>query len=372
MKLQGIKVIDLSVFLPGPYLTLALCDHGAEVIKVEASGGDEGRKIGLSDGEETVFFRNFNRGKKSIALDLKQDGDRERLLKLCEDADVFVESFRPGVMQRLGLDYDTIKAINPGIVYCSISAFGQQGSRRGKPAHDLAVQAEAGVLSVSLGQDDLPAIPAVPLADVLSGLQGLAGVLMALLRRQTTGEGDYIDIAMLDSVLSASGNIVGPVFAQGRQPVAKHERTTGGSAFYRIYKTADGHIALGGQEKKFVHALLEALERPDLIDAVLSGPGPHQKGVADFLERTFAEHGNAYWNARLTELDVCFGEVRTLTAAFADPASAERGILIRDEAGRIHIGSPIRFRHEPARPVLAAPALSQHAEAILGRPSGRQ
>ena len=148
MKLQGIRVLDLSSFLPGPYLTLALADHGAEVIKVEAPGGDHGRSIGSLDGDSSVFFRNVNRGKKSIVLDLKQDSDREILLRLCETADVFVESFRPGVVARLGVDYDRVKARNPRIVYCSISAFGQEGPYLQRPAHDLAVEAISGVLDV--------------------------------------------------------------------------------------------------------------------------------------------------------------------------------------------------------------------------------
>src|SRR5215218_4901135 len=199
MKLAGLRVLDLSVFLPGPYLTLAMADHGAEVIKIEPPGeGDPGRHIGLSDGPSTVFFRNLNRGKKSIVLDLKDFSQRDRLLALCETADVFVESFRPGTVDRLGVGYDAVKARNPGIVYCSISAFGQDSPLRGRPAHDLALQAESGLLSVTLGQDGKPAMPGIPVADVVAGLQGLSGVLMALFRRQQTGIGDHIDISMHD------------------------------------------------------------------------------------------------------------------------------------------------------------------------------
>ena len=153
MKLEGIRVIDLSVFLPGPYLTLAMADHGAEVIKVEAPGeGDPGRHIGLSDGPSTVFFRNVNRGKESVVIDLKAPEGRDRLLKLCETADVFVESYRPGVMQRLGVDYAVVSKVNPRIVYCSISAFGQDGPYRDRPAHDLATMALAGALGRFRGE----------------------------------------------------------------------------------------------------------------------------------------------------------------------------------------------------------------------------
>ncbi|HEY0570956.1 MAG TPA: CoA transferase, partial [Enterovirga sp.] len=177
MKLQGLRVIDLSVFLPGPYLSLALADHGAEVIKVEQPGeGDPGRHIGLSDGPSTVFFRNLNRGKKSVVLDLKTSEGREKLLHLADTADVFLEAFRPGVAARLGVDYATLSARNPRLVYCSISAFGQDGPYRERPAHDLAVEALAGVLSINLGSDDRPAMPGIVAADMLAGLQALSGV----------------------------------------------------------------------------------------------------------------------------------------------------------------------------------------------------
>ncbi len=367
MKLQGLQVIDLSSFLPGPYLTLAMADHGAEVIKIEMPGeGDPARVIGLKDGEHTVLFRNVNRGKKSIALDLKSDTDREALLSLCDKADVFVESFRPGVMKRLGLDYETISARNPGIVYCSISAFGQDSRYRDRPAHDLATEAMAGASSITAGEDGKPAIPGVPIADIIGGLHGLAGVLMALLRRQQTGRGDFIDISMLDSVISACANVVGPTFAENRQPVNEHERTTGGSAFYRFYECKDGgRLALAGQEPKFVRALLGHLGRDDLIATVLRGPGAHQQPVKAYLADVFRTRTLQEWEPVLDELDLCWGPVRTLPEAFADPNLTERKMLLRDEAGRPHIGSPIHFRNEPAEITLQAPALSAHKTDLL-------
>src|ERR1700761_1690847 len=241
MKLRVIRVIDLSSFLPGPYLTSAMADHGAEVIKVEAPLGDPGRHIGKPDGDHSVFFRNVNRGKKSIVLDLKQDGDRETLLKLCDTADVVVESFRPGVVDRLGVGYEAIKARNPGIVYCAISAFGQDGPYLRRPAHDLAIEAMSGSLSITLGNDAAPAIPGIPAADILSGLQGLSAVLMALLRRKDTGVGDYIDISMYDSMVSACVNVLGPAMAENRQQIAKHESTTRRAGLYPIKRTSDEH-----------------------------------------------------------------------------------------------------------------------------------
>lgn len=368
MKLEGVRVIDLSVFLPGPYLTLAMADHGAEIIKVESPGeGDPGRHIGLSDGPSTVFFRNPNRGKKSIVVNLKDPADRERLLALCETADVFVESFRPGTVDRLGVGYDAVKARNPGIVYCSISAFGQDSPLRGRPAHDLALQAESGLLSVTLGQDGKPAMPGIPVADVVAGLQGLSGVLMALLRRQQTGLGDYIDISMHDVTLAAMLNILGPPLAEDRQPVAAHERTTGGAAFYRPYETSDGrYLVLAGQEPKFIDNLLGALGRPELAEPCLRGPGPHQQPVIDFLARTFREKPLAEWQSYLGKMDVCFGSVNTLPEALAHPNFEAQNMIRRDEQGRRHIAPPIHFRNEPADPDLHEPRLGEHTEAIFG------
>jgi crotonobetainyl-CoA:carnitine CoA-transferase CaiB-like acyl-CoA transferase len=366
MKLAGLRVIDLSVFLPGPYLTMTLADHGAEVIKVEPPGeGDPGRAIGQSDGPSTVFFRNLNRGKKSIVLDLKQEAARARLLALADTADVFVESFRPGVAERLGAGYETLSARNPRIVYCSISAFGQDGPYRHRGVHDLALQAISGTLGLTLGGDGEPALPAVAVADHLAALQGLAAILMALYRRETTGRGDQIDIGMHDAMMAACANITGPTFAENRQPVARDERTLGGAAFHQIYRTADGgHIVLAGQERKFVENLLGELGRGDLIPLCLRGPGPHQAPVIAFLRETFAGLSLKEAQARLARLDVAFAPVKTLPEAFDDDNVRARRMVLTDERGRRHIAPVIRFRDEPAAPSLREPALDEHGEAI--------
>jgi crotonobetainyl-CoA:carnitine CoA-transferase CaiB-like acyl-CoA transferase len=369
MKLFGLKVIDLSWFLPGPYLTMTLADHGAEVIKVEPPGeGDPGRAIAPMDARTSAFFRNLNRGKKSVVLDLKSTAGRDALLRLCDDADVIVESFRPGVAARLGVGYDAVSARNPRIVYCSISAFGQDGAYGSRPAHDLALEAMTGVLSLTLGDDGRPAVPGIPIADVASALQGLSGVLMALLRRAETGRGDFLDIAMHDSLLAACANVVGPALNDGRQPVVKHQRSTGGSAFYRIYDTRDGRqLVLGGQEPKFVHVLLAALGRLDLEPLCLRGPGPHQQPVIAFLCETFLQRSLSEWMTFLGELDVCYAPVNTLPEALEDPNLRARDMLLTDETGRRHIAPAIRFRHEPAAPVLCEPLHGEHTAEVLAR-----
>jgi len=368
MKLAGLRVIDLSVFLPGPYLTKALADHGAEVIKVEVPGdGDPGRHIGLSDGPSTVFFRNVNRGKKSVVLNLKDAADRETLLQLCDSADVFVEAFRPGVADRLGLSYPTLSQRNPRIVYCSLSAFGQEGPYRNRPAHDLVIEALGGVLSMTIGDDGRPAIPGIPIGDIVAALQGLAGVLMALLRRQATGRGDYLDISMHDCLVSALPNILGPALAGNRQPVVRHERTTGGSAFYQIYFTRDERqIVLGGQEMKFVRSLLEALGRADLLPLCERGPGAHQEPVIAFLRQTFLQRTRDEWNAWLSKLDICYGVLNTLPEALTDPQLLAREMIVTDRLGRRHLDSPIHFREEPACVNLEEPQLGAHNIEVFG------
>jgi crotonobetainyl-CoA:carnitine CoA-transferase CaiB-like acyl-CoA transferase len=261
-----------------------------------------------------------------------------------------------------------VRKRNPRIVYCSISAFGQDGPARyrNRPAHDLALEAESGALGMTLGSDGKPALPAIPVADVVSGLQGLAGVLMALYRRNETGAGDYIDISMHDSMVGSMLNILGPVFAENRQPVPAHERTTGGAAFYRAYETSDGrHLVLAGQEPKFIHALLNALGRPDLAEPCLRGPGPHQQPVMEFLAARFRSRTLAEWDASLAALDVCYGRVNTLPEAFAHDNLLARRSVLRDAAGRTHVAPVIRFRNEPAQPLLREPALGEDTAAIL-------
>jgi crotonobetainyl-CoA:carnitine CoA-transferase CaiB-like acyl-CoA transferase len=366
MKLAGLRVVDLSVFLPGPYLTLALADHGAEVIKIEPPDGDPGRKIGASDGPSTVFFRNLNRGKKSVVLNLKEPRNRESLLRLCATADVFVESFRPGVCDRLGVGYEHVSRRNPAIVYCSINAFGAESPYRDRPAHDLAVEALGGLLSMNLGDDARPALPGIPVADLAAALHALSGVLMALLKRQQTGIGDHVEVAMHDALLAAMPNILGPVFAENRQPNPKAERTTGGAAFYRLYDTLDGRqIALAGQEMKFVERVLEALGRLDLAPLCARGPGPHQEPVVRCLQSFFASKPQRECLDWLAHLDVCFAPVNTLLEAFDDPNAAARALVVTDEQGRKHLAPPVRFAAQPARPVLREPGLGEHTDAVL-------
>src|SRR6185295_17297789 len=313
------------------------------------------------DGGSTVFFRNLNRGKKSVVLNLKELRDRERLLALTSTADVFVESFRPGVVDRLGVGYDQVARRNPAIVYCSVNAFGNHGPYRDHPAHDLAVEALTGVLSMTLGDDGRPALPGIPMADITAGLQGLAGILMALLKRQETGRGDYVEIAMFDSLLAATPNIFGAVLGENRAPDPKRERTTGGAAFYRLYDTRDGRqVALAGQEPKFVERVLTALGRTDLIELCTSGPGPQQRPAVEALQAFFKSRSLEESLDWLAALGVCYAPVNTLLEATADAQVAARALLLDDERGRKFLAPAIRFAADPARPSLREPLLGEH------------
>jgi crotonobetainyl-CoA:carnitine CoA-transferase CaiB-like acyl-CoA transferase len=373
MKLNGVRVLDLSLFLPGPYLTTVMADHGAEVIKLEPPTGEPVRSIGPRAQGESVWFRNTHRGKKSIVLDLKTPEGLTAFHDIAATCDVIVEAFRPGVADRLGIGPAAMTARDPRLVYCSISAFGHTGPLRNKPAHDLAVEALAGTLSVNLGQDGEPTHPAVPVADVTASLLALSAILMALLRRERTGRGDVIDMAMLDATLSWLPNATGLVFAEDRMPVVKQERQWGGGAFYGIYDTADGkQVVLGGSEHKFVETLLHALARPDLIAAASGPPGPAHAPVQDFLRATFATRTRAEWEAWFEGRDVCFAPLLDLKEAFAHPQAAAREMLLRDEQGSLHIGLPIKFRDEPGQLNPRLPALGEHTAEVIAAARARQ
>lgn len=359
MKLEGLKVLDLSLFLPGPMLTLMMADHGAEVIKVEPAGeGEPTRHIGYETHGESVWFRNTHRGKRSIQLNLKAEPDHALFMRLATEADVVVEAFRPGVVDRLGVGYAAVAAVNPRVVYASVSAFGQIGPNRDRPAHDLAVQALAGTVALTEGFDGHPAPPGLPAADALASLTALSGVLMALLRRETTGRGDYLDVAMFDSTLAWTPNVSGRVFATGEAHRPKEERSFGGAALYGLYACADGRwIALGGSEPKFARNLLEALGRPDLLPLATQPPGAAQEPVRAFLREAFLARSQAEWTAWFAGRDIGFAPVRTLKEALDDPALRARGLLDHDAEGRPVVGTPLLFREEPAIIDSRAPAL---------------
>lgn len=367
MKLSGIRVIDLSLFLPGPHLTMLMADHGAEVIKLEPPGeGEPVRHVGASQAGHTVWFRNTHRGKKSISLDLKDPAQKESLLKLIDTADVVVEGFRPGTAERLGINYATVSKRNPKIIYCAISAFGQTGPKSTKPAHDLAIQADSGVVSLNLGQDGKPTHPNMPVADMAASLMALSGILMALYRRTETGRGDYIDISMQDSLLSWTANVMGIPFAEGHAPDVKLQRSFGGGSFYNLYETLDHRwLALGGNEAKFAKNLLNALDRPDLVEVACTPPGESHEPVKIFLHEKFATKTLADWTVFLDGVDVCWAPVRDLYEATQEAHLQTRNTIVRDENGALNLNNPIRFLNEPAEPDWRLPQVGEHNSKLL-------
>lgn len=365
MKMDGYRILDLSLFLPGPMLTQVLADHGADVIKIEPPSGEPVRKVGYVEGEATTWFRNTHRGKRSIVMDLKSPDDHAVFMELCRTADVVIEAFRPGVVDRLGVGPGAVMAVNPSAIYCSIAAFGQTGPEAKRPAHDLSIEALAGVVSLNLARDGHPVNPHMPVADLAGSLTALAAILMALLRREKTGKGDVIDMSMQDATMAWLPNVVGPVFAEDRAPDIAVERSFGGYAFFSIYETADGrYLTLGGVEPKFARNLLTDLGRPDLIDAATSPPGPTQKPVKAFLRQTFLAKTLAHWEDWFDGRDVCFAPVLNLHEAWHSPQVAAREMLLRDAQGNHHIGNPIKYRDEPGKPNLTLPDLDEHGAAI--------
>lgn len=373
MKLEGLTVLDLSLFLPGPAATQMMADHGARVIKIENPASPEPTRSATAfpwtQGGETVMFRATQRGKESIALDLKSDAGKAALRALVEKADVLVEAFRPGVMARLGFGYDDVSALNPGLVYCSISAFGQSGPWRNRPAHDTATVAAAGALSVSRSPEDPdagPAIVGIAMSDMLSSHLALSGILMALYRRQQTGQGDYVDISMFESVLAASPNIIGPAFGGDARTDRFSERSLGGGAMLNIYRTSDDEfIALGGGEHKFVKALFEGLGRPDLVAPVTGPAGEGHRPAIAFLREVFRERTRAEWEAWLSERDICWSPVVDLKEAWDSEQVWARDMRVQDAEGNHHVGIPVKFTREAGRINTALPGVGQQTAAIL-------
>ena len=362
MKLEGIRVLDLSLFLPGPLLTQVMADHGADVIKLEPKGaGEPNRSIGQKRDGVSVYFANTHRGKRSVQLDLKNEDGKALALKLAATADVVIEAFRPGVVERLGMGYEHIRAVNPGVVYASLSAFGQAGPYVKKPAHDLATEAYAGVLSTNLGFDGKPAIPALPAADMLAATMGLSAVLMALLRKKDTGEGDYIDLAMMDSLIACLPNSMGSVFADKKPPVVKDERIWGGYAMYNIYETRDEKfIVLGASEMHFSESVLKKFGREDLIPLCEPPPGQNQEPVRAFFREQFSRENQDYWVSWFDDVDAAFAPVNDLRQGMNDPQVRFREMIIEDSDGNEHIGVPIKFQNEPGRAMFTAPGLGEH------------
>jgi len=367
LPLEGLRVLDLSRLLPGPYATLVLAELGADVVKVEdPAGGDLLRSIPPLAGEESGAFLALNRNKRSLALDLRRPGGAAAFLRLARGADVVLESNRPGVLQRLGLGWETLRSVNPRLVLCSITGYGQDGPGAGRAGHDLDYVAYAGVLALN-GPPERPLPLAVQAADVAGGSwPAVAGVLAALVRRAASGEGAHVDVSMTEGALALLALPLAMASARGAPLARGRELLTGGAACYATYRTRDGRfVALGALEPRFFAAFCAAVGRPELAERQLEGggAGPRAELEAIFAARTLAE-----WRAFAEGHDVCLAPVLEGDEPRADPQLAARGAFLdvpaRDGRMVTGVASPVRLRGVEA-PLRPAPRLGEHSDDVL-------
>lgn len=363
--LDGVRVLDLSRLLPGPYCTMLLADLGAEVIKIESPGlGDYMRMIppfieDSATGETvSVHYLMVNRNKKSVALNFRNARGKEIFMQLARDADVFLESFRPGAATRWGIGYEALREINPRIVYCSLSGYGQSGPYRDRAGHDLNYIALTGLLAANGAADGSPIPPAAQIADLSGGMLAAISILAALFGREKTGSGQYLDVSLFESALSWSGTLIGGSFAAGMNIERGKLQLNGGMACYNVYETRDGQfITLGAIEAHFWAAFCKAVRREDLnarqydFDAI-------PEVAAIFKSRTRDE-----WLALFKTLDACIEPVRDFGEVFHDPHVKHRGLIAN--IGNIpQVGSVFVFTERRNAP---PPRLGQHTREVLGK-----
>ena len=368
--LGGLLVLDFSTLLPGPMATLFLAEAGAEVIKIERPGvGEEMRGYRPRWGRDSVNFAMLNRGKKSLAVDLKDDEQLTRLLAIIDRADVLVEQYRPGVMDRIGLGYETLSQRNPRLVYCSISGYGQWGPKRDQAGHDLNFIGDAGLLSLSMGSVTSPVVPPALMADIAGGAYPAAlNILLALRERDLTGLGCHLDVAMAENVFPLLYWALGNGQATGAWPQPGAELVTGGSPRYRLYPTSDAKfIAAAPLEQKFWIAFTSAIGLEDRW----RDDGIDPEGTIGRVEEIIRAMPAAYWAPILSQADCCCTVVKTVEEAVADPHFRARGIFdeqVTNDEGDIISALPIavsaRFRTHQGE-LLSAPVLGAENEELL-------
>ena len=371
--LQGVRVLDLSRLLPGGFCSLLLADLGADVLKVEDTGmGDYVRWAtpgfeGAEDSAKGALFLALNRNKRSVRLDLKSEAGREVLLRLARDHDVLLESFRPGVLDRLGVGWDALREVNPGLVYCAISGYGRTGPAVGRSGHDLNYLGLNGLLALTGERDGPPVQSGGQIADLGGGaLMAAFGILAALRHRDATGEGQVVDVSMFDGALSWLAMVAGRVFAAGERPRRGGEALGGSLVCYRPYACADGWVTLGALEPKFWAAWCRGVGREDLIERQFEPPGSatHAEVEALFAGRTRAE-----WEGFAAQHDCCLEPVLELEEALASELVRAREMVISFEqpgAGEVQgLGFPVKLSATPGAVRRPGPALGEHTEEVL-------
>jgi crotonobetainyl-CoA:carnitine CoA-transferase CaiB-like acyl-CoA transferase len=357
--LSGVRVLDMSRLLPGPYCSMILADHGARVIAVED-------KRFLADG---LFFDPVNRNKEHMSLNLKTQEGKEIFFRLIKEADVFMEGFRPGVVTKLGIDYESVRKINPGIIYCSITGYGQTGPYRDRVGHDANYLSFSGVLDLIGERDSAPAIPGVQIADIAGGgMNAAIGILLALFAREKTGQGQYIDISMTDSMVSF---MPVPLFYQE----LSGQVTRRGDAFlshryacYSTYETADGrYLSIGAVENRFWKRLCEIMGVPEY--APLQYSEEKRSELIDFMKTAFKKKTLDEWSGILSSEDVCWGKVQNLSEVFSDPLFAEREMVLelqgKDGKKRKTLGVPVKLSQTPGSVRTPPPSFGENTGDIL-------
>ena len=362
--LAGTRVLDLTRLLPGGYCTLLLADMGADVIKVEEPGkGDYIRWTPPMVGEESTAHRALNRGKRSITLNLKTSEGVDVLKRLAVGTDVVVESFRPGVMDRLGVGFEALREGNPALVYCAITGYGQDGPYRLRAGHDINYIGYAGVLGIIGPRGGAPAVPGVQIGDIGGGgMAGAIGILAALLKAKLSGVGSFVDTSMLDGVVSWLSIHGGDFLATGELSKRGEMRLSGAFPCYRVYRAGDGkYLTVGALETQFWRALCEAMGAPKMVDEQFNGDAAaHEK-----MESLFASHSRDEWLDRLADLETCVGPVNDLEEAFRDPQVVHRRLVAEVDGERYGPSSPMRFDGEQLVNLTRAPGMGEHTAEVL-------
>lgn len=369
--LAGIRVLDLSRLLPGGYCTMLMADLGADVVKVEEpERGDHLRWMQpLTSTGEGAMHLALGRGKRSVTCNLRVEQGREVLRDLAREFDVLVESFRPGVLERLGVGYPQLREINPGLVYAAISGYGQDGPYSARAGHDINYLAHAGALSFTGHPDVGPYQPGLQIGDLAGGMAAVIAVLTALRVRDVTGQGQFCDVSMSDVVMSWMTPHVAGYLATGRLPAPGTEALNGGLACYRTYGCADGrHVAVGALEPRFFAELLEGLGLPGQLRAAHLDPG-RQEELTGRIAEAFATRGRDAWMEVFAEREACVAPVADVGEALADPNARARDMSadrqLADGTAVTGVGVVPRLSATPGRPGAAPSALGADTEAIL-------
>ena len=368
--LTGVRVLDLTRLLPGPMCTLYLADLGADVIKIEDTGaGDYARTLTPGSGPPrgmTAWFRAINRNKRSLALDLKAPEGHAAFMALARSADIVIEGFRPGAVRSLRIDYAHVSAVNPRIVYCSVSGYGQDGPRALDAGHDVNYLGYAGVLNATGERSGRPALANLQIADLLGGAASAAiGILGALYGAQRHGVGRYVDVAMADAVLAHQVFALGALEDDGREAMRGDDLLTGGVPCYGVYETANGGwLAVGALEAKFWIALCNALVRPDLVPLQFAR-GEDGARARETLAGIFATQTREQWCESLSGIDCCVTPVLTTAEALGDPQFAARGMVVRRPDGSRQYAPPFTLAPPAFSVARDAPRQGEHSREVL-------